>query len=181
MFPQDFCDYSVAVCRWFHDAKLIFEDTGPGAQFATRLRQLKYWNCFKSFDKDAKVNRKQTESIGWHPSKESKRLLLDNYAYDLLNGYFENPSRNGLQEVSEYERLPNGEIIHVKAFKSLNPNTAGDAHGDEVIADALANLVLGGGVRKKKESPLPAEIPQSSFAFRQREARRRERQGARHY
>lgn len=176
LLPQDFAVYAVALCRFFHDAKLIFEDTGPGAQFATRLRELRYWNCAKSFDNDAKVKRKQTENIGWHPSKESKRLLLDNYAYDLQNGFMENPSREALQEISEYERQTNGEIVHVKASKSLNPNTAGEAHGDRVIADALANLLLGGGVRKRKESPLPAETPASSFAARRNSFLRRRKQ-----
>lgn len=172
ILPQDFGVYAVALCRWFHNAELAWEAPGPGAQFSKAIRQLEYQYLHRFWSSDTDVNRTRTEKKGaWHPSKDAKRNLLENYAYALHNGLYENPSREALAEVAEYERQSDKTIVHVKSVKSVNPDVAGEAHGDRVIADALAVLVIDASPRARDDEKLMLDPPENTAAWRQKHNR----------
>lgn len=171
--PHDFADYCVALCRLFDEANLIWETTGPGAQFTKRLRELGYRHLYRRWSDETGVDRRKVEKFGWHPTKETKRAMLDNYAYALQNGFFENPSIEALREVSEYERMPNGEITHVRSERSHNPNATGENHGDRVIADGLCCLAMGDVGRVSREQKLMADPPVNSPLWRYLESQRK--------
>ena len=67
-------------------------------------------------------------------------------------------------ECSEYVRQPNGKVEHVKSLQPEDRTAVGELHGDMVIADALAYLVI-------QDLPgytdvVQPDIPENSWAGR---------------
>ena len=80
-----------------------------------------------------------------------------------------NRSARAMEECLQFVRSPRGDIEHSAALSSQDPSGARTAHGDVVIADALANLKLG-----EVELPSggrPQEVPPNSVAGRMEAAR----------
>lgn len=137
--PPEFTTYVLALCHWFNDAFLIWEENGPGGEFTKQVRDLKYSHVFYRETDELWVTRKKTAKPGWYSSKESKRVLLSDYAKALISGAFVNRCEAALKECGEYVHQPNGTIEHSRAKSTIDPTASGENHGDMVIADALAN------------------------------------------
>lgn len=134
--PVDFCRYVLALCRWFNRAYLIWETNGPGVLFTTTVRDEGYRNVYMSESSEKLFVSRKTLKPGWYSSKESKKILLTEYANALTEGRFVNPSRAALDECGQYIQQPNGTVEHVRS-KNEDPGATGENHGDMVIADAL--------------------------------------------
>jgi len=168
--PTAFARYCVAIARWFHNAFMIWEDNGPGGEFGVEVRNTGYRNVFFREDEKA-FDRSKTSKAGWWSDRESKKLLLANYAHALLEGRMVNRHEAALRECLEYVYGERGDIVHSRAEASKNPLSSGENHGDMVIADALA-------FRGVIDIPVTEEYsqrgpPEGSFAHRQQEARAR--------
>lgn len=163
--PPDFTAYSLAICRWFNDAFLIWEENGPGGEFTKQVRDLKYRNIFYRDADEMGFQRKKTSKPGWYSGRETKRVLLSDYAKALISGAFINRCEAAIKECGEYVHQPNGTIEHSRSKNTIDPTASGENHGDMVIADALAN-------RGRTELPVllkedPKAPPPGSFLARQ--------------
>jgi hypothetical protein len=141
--PEAFARTTVALCEWLGgecQPYLTWEQNGPGLIFGREVVKLGYSNIYL-VRKEAEVDpraRGSSRTPGWVSSKPNKYLLLGDYRRDLAAGVFINPSGPAVEELLQYVVDDDGYPIHEK----LTEDTAGArlAHGDRVIADALANL-----------------------------------------
>ena len=83
--------------------------------------------------------------------------VLGPYKEALLEGYFDNPDREAIEELKQYQLGQDGQPYHSASKNKSDPAGAGTAHGDRVIAAGLAVL----GMREQARVPVP--IPQPSF------------------
>lgn len=141
--PQNFARYCAALCKWFHDATLIWEENGPGNEFGQAIvRDIRYRKIF--YRKDEKsISSKRTMKPGWFSMPDAKRMLLGAYKEAIMQRKFINRSKPALSECAQFVHEPNGRIAHCRALAAHDPLVSGENHGDMVIADALANRLLG--------------------------------------
>lgn len=178
--PERFAEHIHALRQWFHGSSgiafLIWEDNGPGLQFRKRTLALGmaglYWR-----ESEKVVSGKRTKLPGWHTNRENKRALLGEYSRAIDKDEFVNHSRQALEEMLHYIHQPSGAVDHDRAKITLDPTSAGENHGDRVIADALAWKAIGSvaKIEVKKQEQLP---PYGSMAWRwqRREEEKRQRQ-----
>lgn len=91
-------------------------------------------------EKDLK--HRVTTRPGWYAGKQQKIYLLGEYRKALALEEFINRSRIALKEAMEYIYSNAGGVEHATSMNIQDPSGAKENHGDRVIADALANLVM---------------------------------------
>lgn len=155
--PEQFAKQSVAICKWFGNAQLIWESYGPGSQFGAKLQELKYSHIYLR-KRDEALSGKQSDIPGWCPTKEGKLVVMGTYRAAVERGECINRSKEALEETLEYIHLPDGSIEHSRALSKVDPSGARTNHGDRCIADALAWKLLKErsyvSVEEKKEVPV---------------------------
>lgn len=174
--PHEFARLAVVLAKWFHNAKLCWEINGPGLSFTKEVKRLQYGHVYYREDVMAFFRRgKQSNKAGWHSSKESKRVLLTDYRSDLAKARFVNRSSEALEECKYYIEVKGGGLEHAKSQRSNDPTGAKDNHGDRVIADALASMMM----NKVKTTPKGSrgKIREGSYGWRLREHQRAMREG----
>jgi hypothetical protein len=177
--PEALADYAVALCWVFQDSNnapafMIWESNGYGAAFKNRVLQTDFRNFYYRRSHD-EITKKPTKKPGFTTQKQTKRELLGQYNYSLCEGMFVNRSKLALAECKEYMLLPGGKIEHVAAVNTDDPAQAGEAHGDRVIADALAWWAIyeqktGPAVEASVAAAAAPAPPLSLAWFREREA-----------
>ena len=144
IYPHDFAHLAVSACHWFSSsdgvpAQLIWENGGPGVQFRREILNGTFRNIYYA-STEGDIANKKTRRPGWNTSTRSKPELFGQYLVALQKGEFINRSKDALDECKQYVRLADGQKIeHVGSLAPDDPSGAGAAHGDRVIADALAN------------------------------------------
>lgn len=138
--PELFAMQTVAICRWFNEAYLIWEDNGPGKAFGNKVLEIGYENIYFR-ELTNRVTRIKTKQPGFTTQRNNKGALLGSYSFALGSGTFENPSFVALEEAKCYEELGSGKIVHTASLEA-DPSGAGENHGDRCISDALANHAL---------------------------------------
>lgn len=131
----DFCRNVLALCVMFHRAYLIWEGNGAGGMFTKAVKDFGYRNVYM---RDASISSfvtRKSWTPGWWSNRESKRVLLMDYAHALITGKFKNCSVDAINECAQYVQRPNGSIEHMTKHGRKS-----EAHGDRVIADAVAWL-----------------------------------------
>jgi hypothetical protein len=180
LFPNEFAVLCVAVCNLFSSpdgfpARLVWEGHGPGATFGKAVLDTGFRNVYlRKSDDD--LTKKVSATPGWSPIPKAQRKLLDQYRAALYNRSCLNRSAAALDETLQFHYDPTGNVKHSLVHDATNPAGAGENHGDLVVADALAwMLVLELGFATKKDG-VPRRITQGSLAWRRElaEARRRE-------
>lgn len=139
--PTEFAQYAVLLCKFFtgksaKPAYLIWEDNGPGGEFAKEVSQLRYTNVFHR-ENETVVAKKKTMIPGWWSDRAKKRMLLSEYAKQLTTRKLTNYCLEAVKECREYEQDPMGNVYHVGSIDEDDLDH-GENHGDMVIADALA-------------------------------------------
>jgi len=162
--PEALAYSAVSLAKWLGNAKLIWEQNGPGRQFGSRVSELGYNNIYLR-SQDTTIEKKVTKIPGWAPTRESKLLLLGNYRDAIESGSCANRSKIALEETLEYVYGVNGGVEHSRARNKTDPSGAGASHGDRVIADALAWKCIEGFGKGKKEPDMP-EAPYGSLQWR---------------
>ena len=135
--PEQFAKQSAALCRWFGNAYLIWENYGPGRQFGSKIVEIGYSNIYMR-RRDEAISGKVSDVPGWCPTPEGKLVLLGNYREALDKGHCINRSKEALEETLEYIHTPDGSVEHARALSKVDPSGAKKNHGDRCIADALA-------------------------------------------
>lgn len=180
--PEQFADYVTAFGRSCanelqSEAKLCYEANGPGGQFGRRLLDNGYSNLYYRKNELAD-STKETAVPGWWSNRESKRMMLGQYASALIEGFVENYSEFALQECSEYVHEPSGNIVHSRSKNSIDPTVSGENHGDCVIADGLAVHLIKSVYIPEESEQEPAHFesaPYGSRKWRDRQIQKQQR------
>lgn len=170
MRPNTFAKNVIALARWFNQAFLIWDASGPtGKTFTQRVMAENYgFVYYRRYEK--KIGRKLTDEPGYYLNPEAKTHLLENYRDSLGSGDFVNRSDQGLKECLQFVVQPGGLVVHSEAAASQDPSGAKKAHGDEVVADALACH----GIAERDSMPSSKEkqgAPEGCLAWRREQQR----------
>jgi hypothetical protein len=173
MKPHEFALYAVALCRWFHNAFLIWEANGPGRIFGDTILKLGYLNVFYREMNEKEAFTRASKIPGFWATAESKTSLLGDYRRALEESGIINRSKESLEECLRYVYLPNGTVAHAASTRDEDPTGARDNHGDRVVADALAWKGTKGNTPKTQKPQ--KDIPKHSVMGRRIAQRNREK------
>tara|TARA_B100000519_G_scaffold199699_1_gene211443 strand:+ start:1669 stop:3501 length:1833 start_codon:yes stop_codon:yes gene_type:complete len=135
--PEAFADLVIAACKWFNNAYLIFELNGsPGGSFKMQLLERCYGNIYYRTVEN-KSYKKKTQNPGWFSTDKNKLAVLSQMSAAVESGEFVIRSESLLDECREYV-YQNGKVVHSKSVNTKDDSAKGQAHGDRVIAAALA-------------------------------------------
>lgn len=173
--PHLLAAYAVALAQWFagqtHGAFMTWENNGPGVIFGDEVMRLGYaFFYFKGHEQS--IRRASGTTPGWASSRTDKEWLLSLYNAALARHEFVNRCGESIEEARRYVYYPAGDI----GLATLEDQTTGarDAHGDRVIADALACFALREQPRAKQQGVEPQQGSQE-WRLRQRQAAERAR------
>jgi hypothetical protein len=172
ILPADFAVFAVALCRFFNNALLVPDRSGPtGEVFVQKVLSLGYARIFQRRN-EKKVTREVVQEYGLWLNPAMKTAVLEQYRAAIGDGKIVNRSLDAIKECRQFIRTMNGAIEHQASAYAHTPDAARTAHGDIVIADALAWQ----GLVAKYETPdaEEPEIPAGSLAERMAERRREE-------
>lgn len=152
--PDNFARLATSLCRHFkgptgEGARLGWESAGPtGALFWQTVRDLGYRNVYVNRREDRMYKKGLTPSgeskPGWYPSPASRLYLHGMYREALASGAVTNYSEDALRETMSYQYKPGAkDVFHPGCTNAFDASTAGDNHGDLVIADAIAWMLRG--------------------------------------
>jgi hypothetical protein len=163
--PSGFARQTIALAKFFNRALMVFDASGPtGEVFKKRVVAQGYGAIYYRRN-EKKIGRDITDEPGVYLNPTAKESLLEDYREALAAHRFINRSEIGMKECLQFIRKSDGTIEHSAAANTQDPSGARTAHGDEVIADALANL----GMTETAQSeriPAKPEIPQGCLAWR---------------
>jgi len=168
--PTGFASLSIALAKFFNGAFMIWDASGPtGKVFSQKVMKTGYSRIYyRRMEK--KIGQKITDEPGYYLTGQTRESLLEDYRAALSEHRFINQSETGMAECLQFIRKTDGTIEHSASANAQDPSGARTAHGDEVIADALASL----GLSSWKTSNLPQkpDIPIGSLAWRMAEKKR---------
>lgn len=133
--PVEFARDAVAMSKWFHGAKLIWEINGVGGIFKKIVVACGY-RCLYYKVNETGLIAKPTDMPGWHSSPSSKRELFEEWREALGRECFER-SRETLRDAAGYIYSDGGGVVHNGERNADDPSAAGSNHGDRAIASAL--------------------------------------------
>tara|TARA_R100000808_G_C2151465_1_gene160504 strand:- start:3154 stop:4674 length:1521 start_codon:yes stop_codon:yes gene_type:complete len=167
MRPEDFADYVVALCRFFHNAYLIWEYNGsPGGAFTKRVLDQQYSNIYYR-EVEHKSFKKKTKNPGWWSNERNKLAVLSTLAKAIKTEEFLVRSDALLEECRQYV-YKDGRVVHSRSVRTIDDSSKGQAHGDRVISAAIAwHAVKDRPSQPKEESN--HEVPFGSMAWRFKE------------
>jgi len=140
VIPYELAEICIALCRWFQNHKgdpafLIWEANGYGQEFKQRVERSTFQNYYRRKTKDSPLHSRHTDKAGYWTYKRS--FILGPYREALLEGFFDNPETEAVEELRQYQMGQDGEPYHVGETNKQDPAGAKGAHGDRVIADSL--------------------------------------------
>jgi hypothetical protein len=131
MRPSQFARWCVAFAKYLNNAQLNWEANGPpGAGFTHGIVETRYMRVYYR-EVTEQVSRKKTKKMGWWRDANDKRRGLGG-----VEG-------GGLREaISQYIIDEFGKTLHSRAKNPSENASGGEAHGDRVIAAAVAWVCL---------------------------------------
>lgn len=169
VLPDDFGRFVVAVARFFNDALIVPDRSGPtGEVLVRRILAESYTNIY--FRRNTKkVGAPQTDEPGIWLNPAVRTEVLQNYRDAIGHCTVINRSARSLDECLRFVVTQDGNVAHSAATNANDPSGAKHNHGDLVIADALATMGLVDAAVHDK--PQEKEISQNTLAWRMREER----------
>jgi len=140
--PHELAQAMYNLARWVGGQTipfLMWEANGPGLIVGKELTRLGYSYFYRQQREEA-LYAKRSPVPGWHSSRDAKILLLSDLRGALAKREFTIHSQRSLDELWTYVIYENGGVG--PAGLSEDSEGARTAHGDIVIADALANRAL---------------------------------------
>lgn len=177
--PEGFARLVVATCLWIKNATgfapfLIWESNGPGRQFGSVVRELKYNNFYLRAD-DESITHKVSDVPGVPATRKTKHDMMGKYRDAVETRRIVNRSQEALEETLEYIFGKGGGVEHAKTKGAEDSSGAEENHGDRAMADALA--CKGMNVRlRAKASKVKPEPPVGSLAWRIKTRKQQEKQ-----
>ena len=135
--PEAFADMTIAASKWFNNAYLIWEMNGPpGGAFTKQILERKYPYIYYR-EIENKTYRKKTRNPGWFSTEKNKLAVLSQMAAAIKSGQYCVRSDKLLNECRQYV-YRNGKVVHSRSVRTMDDSAKGQAHGDRVIAAAIA-------------------------------------------
>ena len=167
--PHEFARLTVASALWFGGRNprrmpfIIWEANGdPGIEFGRMLVQvLSYPYYYRDQAAGVIGVARKKKKYGFHSSLEKKAELLGEYSQALAQFEFFNFSEEAINEAMTYLVFDSGQIGPAVLLAEKSGSRL--AHGDRVIADALAKRGIRGNPKKREEKVRP---PINSMAWR---------------
>lgn len=135
--PTRFAKLCVALCRWFYGALLVPEANFGSAFLKTVIDLLGYPNLYYRETEIEGIHEKTQKPGFWVKNDDHKLRVFESLQVAMSDGAFKPRSAQLLAECGEYQ-WKNGRIIHVSSSRSDDDSDKGQAHGDRVIAAAMA-------------------------------------------
>ena len=164
--PHGFAQLSIALGKWFNKAFWVYDRSGPTGEVLNKVVVKHGYGNIYYRRNEKKVSRSITDEPGVFLNPATKAAIFEDYRNNLGNHRFINRSAIGMDECKQYIRKPDGGIEHSASISSQDPSGARSAHGDEVVADALASLGL--DERQSSNEPQEPELPAGSLAWRRK-------------
>ncbi len=165
--PNPFAGFGIALGYFFNHAFMVWDASGPtGKIFTQRIVQCSYGNIYYRRN-EKKVTRQISDEPGYYLNAAARESLLEDYRAALSDRVYKNYSESGMKECLQFIRKADGTVEHGASANSQDPSGAKTAHGDEVIADALACLGLTD--RKTEAKSDEPKVPQGSLAWRRKQ------------
>lgn len=148
--PQDFAKLCAALGHFFADedgreALFCWENAGGvGAAFQKTFFECQYGNIYyhpvlQAFG----AVRQDRKKPGWYPTDQGVRSLMESYKSALFDGRFLNPCKSALEDCLRFVHVKGGKIKHAEEEREADDPSAGRVnHGDQVLADALLNMLM---------------------------------------
>ncbi|WP_309382001.1 hypothetical protein [Cerasicoccus frondis] len=166
--PNPFAGYSIALGKFFNKAFKTWDASGPtGKVYTQRVIKNGYGNVYYR-RAETKVTQDITSEPGYYLNPKAREAVLEDYREALSKFSYINRSEMGMRECMQFIRKPDGTIEHSASANSQDPSGARTAHGDEVIADALACLGLEARGHYTPDAQ-EQEIPVGSLAWRMKQ------------
>ena len=172
ILPADFGRFVVALAKLFNDALVVPDRSGPTGEVCVgKMQECGYYNIYRRVN-EKKVTHERKDEYGVWLNPSVRSTVLETYRDDVGNGRIVNRSARAMEECKQFIRRMDGTVEHSASAYARDPSGARTAHGDVVIADALADLGLVDAAAGR--APLPElAVPPNSIAARMAEARRR--------
>ena len=167
--PHKFAQFCVALCNWFGKAFLVWEANGPGGQqFTNEIKRIDYPNVYYRKVKGIDLV-KRTRKPGFWTDADTKARVIGELSRRLESGQFISHDEAMLDECRQYV-YHGGEIYHSHALTTQDAAGKSRAHGDRVIAAAMA--VEGcGEVPAAASGNVDRPYPKSSMGHRLQQSR----------
>jgi hypothetical protein len=165
--PHPFARLNVALAKFFNRALIVPDRSGPTGEVAVKEMVARGYGHLYYRRQEKKIGRDLTDEPGVFLNPQARSSLLEDYRDALGSHRFINRSETGIAECLQFIRKQDGTIEHSAAANSQDPSGARTAHGDEVIADALASL--GVSDRQSERRSEEPSIPPGCLAYRMRQ------------
>ena len=177
--PVDFAGACVALAKFFNDAAIAFDRSGPtGEVFAKKVREIGYGNLVFQKKKGDERSLEQKPGVFLNPTVRT--ALLHDYRAAIGEERIVNRSDEAMSETNCFICKMDGSIEHSSSANATDPSGARANHGDRVIADALGWYAIDvSGIGE--ELPAEAQIPPDSVGGRLRKWEREHRKQADEY
>ncbi len=176
--PHEFARIVTASAIWWGGCNprrlpyIIWEANGdPGIEFGrmmVKVLQYPYYYCDEAMGVIGAPNKKK--KYGFHSNTEKKASLLGEYAQALAQGEIINYSKDAIQQAKTYITFENG-AVGPSVLSNISTGNL-KAHGDKVIADALAKRIMKLKFQKRKEIKM---APVGSFDYRRKQKLRQDK------
>lgn len=151
--PDVFAAIIWMIATWLNDAIVCYENAGSvGGTFRRALLDdLGYRNVYTRKRNENTFTPEVTNQPGWYPSNDARIELIHSYRTALTKGMFTNRSERALRETLQFVYTKEGYIKHALEMSDDDASGAKGLHGDLVIADMQAwMLVRDAGIVKEK-------------------------------
>lgn len=173
IMPDDFGRLVVAAARFFNNALVVPDRSGPTGETMVRRMLASGYSYIYMRRNERKLGAPVTNEPGVFLNPAMRTTVLYQYRDAIGNASIINRSDVAMAETLKFICKMDGSIEHVAAANANDPAGARANHGDLVIGDALANLGLSDA--SMREEAREAEPPHDSVAWRMREAERAKR------
>jgi hypothetical protein len=131
--PERLAKLTIALCKWFWDAYLIWETNGSGRAFGDAVIE---WGYGRFYKRASKSETGETgANAGWAPTRDNKYQLLSQYRGALVDRTVCNRCESAMRETLEYLFLGNNWVEHSALNENDDPSGARDQHGDRCFIE----------------------------------------------
>ena len=164
ILPKDFARFCMALGTFFNKARITPDRSGPtGEVFTKTLITEGYGNIYYRRN-EKKVSRDISTEPGVWLNPAQRTSVLEEYRDALGTFKLINRSSVAMKECLQFIRKMDGTIEHSASVNAQDPSGARTAHGDIVIADALAWLDMSDSVPQPDQTE--PDIPENCIASR---------------
>ena len=164
--PEKLAKVAVAICKYFNDARMIWDAGGPGRIFGNKVMELGYDNFYYRTD-EKKITHKQSDIPGYPFNPANKVDTFGELRSAMGSDEYIPRSAIFIQECREYVySISTDSIEHAKSKNFIDPSGARENHGDTIVAKSLAWKLIKVSFVAAEEAEVI--VPDNCFAARRK-------------